>query len=121
MLGGSGWANPGATSSSQSRPYISTNGPSLLTGVQKEDLSPGDWALIPAYAEHQEVNDTDTEVVWVIVRAPGGMPVVENLESWGKSLKGDVGPGIAVDGAGNLDVDGPGFEEGDAGEVPLAS
>ena len=102
-------------------PYISAICWSLLTFVKKQDLSPGDWALIPAYAEHQEVNETDTEAVWVIVRAPGGVPVVENLESWGQSVKGDTGPGVAVDGDGNLDVDGPGFDKGDGGEAPLAS
>ena len=56
-------------------------------GDLRQDLAPGDWALIPAYREHQEVNDSDAEVVWVIVRAPGGVPVVENLNSWGESLR----------------------------------
>lgn len=51
--------------------------------VIRQDLTPGDWALIPAFREHQEVNDGDEEVVWVIVRAPGGVPVVENLSGWG--------------------------------------
>ncbi|EXJ81762.1 hypothetical protein A1O1_07827 [Capronia coronata CBS 617.96] len=49
----------------------------------RQNLGPGDWALIPAYREHQEVNYGDEEVVWVIVRAPGGVPVVENLKGWG--------------------------------------
>ena len=56
-------------------------------GDVRQDLKPGDWALIPAYREHQEVNDGEDEVVWVIVRAPEGVPVVENLEAWGASLK----------------------------------
>ncbi|KIW86938.1 uncharacterized protein Z519_12403 [Cladophialophora bantiana CBS 173.52] len=56
-------------------------------GDVRQDLKPGDWALIPAYREHQEVNDGDEEVVWVIVRAPGGIPVVENLNGWGESSK----------------------------------
>ncbi|EXJ54834.1 hypothetical protein A1O7_10175, partial [Cladophialophora yegresii CBS 114405] len=54
-------------------------------GDVRQDLKPGDWALIPAYREHQEVNDGDEEVVWVIVRAPEGVPVVENLQAWGES------------------------------------
>jgi len=53
-------------------------------GKKRQDLAPGDFALIPAYAEHQEVNDGDEEVVWVITRS-GSQPVVENLEGWGKS------------------------------------
>lgn len=48
-------------------------------------LSAGDWALIPANREHKEVNEGDEEVVWVIVRAPGGIPEVVNLTGW----KGD--------------------------------
>jgi uncharacterized RmlC-like cupin family protein len=56
-------------------------------GDLRQDLNPGDWALIPAYREHQEVNDSDEEVVWVIVRAPEGVPIVENLKGWGESLK----------------------------------
>ena len=56
-------------------------------GRKRQDLKPGDWALIPAFAEHQEVNDGDEEAVWVICRGPGGIPVVENLEGWGGSPK----------------------------------
>lgn len=51
-------------------------------------LEPGDWALIPANREHKEVNDGDDEVVWVIVRAPGGVPEVVNLTGWrGEEVK----------------------------------
>jgi uncharacterized RmlC-like cupin family protein len=60
--------------------YIESEG-----GEKKQKLDPGDWALIPAFAEHREVNDGDEDVTWVIVRAPGGSPVVQNLEGWGKS------------------------------------
>lgn len=56
-------------------------------GSKRQDLDPGDWAIIPAYAEHQEANDGEEEVVWVIVRGPGGTPVVENLAGWGESKK----------------------------------
>lgn len=54
-------------------------------GKSRQELKPGDFALIPAYAEHQEVNDSDEDVVWSIVRAPGGEPKVVNLDGWGKS------------------------------------
>ncbi|KAF2176992.1 hypothetical protein K469DRAFT_677875 [Zopfia rhizophila CBS 207.26] len=53
-------------------------------GSIRQELSPGDFALIPAYAEHQEVNDSDSEVVWIIHRG-GRNPIVHNLEGWGKS------------------------------------
>lgn len=53
-------------------------------GKKRQDLAPGDFALIPAYAEHQEVNDGDEDVVWCIVRS-GGEPFVQNLDGWGKS------------------------------------
>ncbi len=49
------------------------------------------------------------------------MPVVNNLQSWGESLKGEEEPGVAVDGDGNLDVEGPGYSKGEAGEATLAS
>ena len=54
-------------------------------GKKKETLAPGDYALIPAWAEHQEVNEGDEEVVWCIVRS-GREPHVTNLpEGWGTS------------------------------------
>jgi hypothetical protein len=37
-----------------------------------------------AFAEHQEVNDSDEDVVWCIVRS-GGEPCVVNIDGWGKS------------------------------------
>lgn len=58
------------------------------TEEQTRVLEPGDWALIPANREHKEVNDGDDEVVWVIVRAPGGVPEVVNLTGWrGEEVK----------------------------------
>jgi uncharacterized RmlC-like cupin family protein len=70
-------------------------------GKKRQDLSPGDFALIPSYvrqtcidfiqnrcsyqqAKHQEVNDGDEELRWVIVRG-GRSPIVHNLEDWEKS------------------------------------
>ncbi|KAL8747040.1 MAG: hypothetical protein Q9190_001038 [Brigantiaea leucoxantha] len=50
-------------------------------GRKRQQLSPGDFALIPAYAQHQEVNDGAEEVVWIITRS-GRTPVVKNLEGW---------------------------------------
>lgn len=53
-------------------------------GKKRQVLKQGDFALIPAYQEHQEVNDGDEEVEWIIVRS-GAEPDVVNLEGWGKS------------------------------------
>lgn len=53
-------------------------------GRKKQVLEKGDFALIPAFAEHQEVNNGDEEVEWIITRS-GRVPIVENLEGWGKS------------------------------------
>ncbi|CAC9892195.1 RmlC-like cupin [Aureobasidium pullulans] len=53
-------------------------------GKKRQVLKQGDFALIPAYQEHQEVNDGNEEVEWVIVRS-GAEPDVVNLEGWGKS------------------------------------
>ena len=55
-------------------------------GQTRQDLSLGDFALIPAWAEHQECNDGDEEVTWIITRS-GGTPVVVNLEGWGGNTK----------------------------------
>lgn len=51
-------------------------------GRKRQVLTPGDFALIPAGAEHQEVNDGDEEVTWIITRS-GRVPEVKNLEEWG--------------------------------------
>lgn len=53
-------------------------------GNRRQDLAPGDFALIPAYAEHQEVNDRGEQVTWIITRS-GRNPIVENLEGWSSS------------------------------------
>lgn len=53
-------------------------------GKKRQNLKPGDFALIPAWAEHQEVNDGDEEVTWIITRS-GRIPHVENIKGWGKS------------------------------------
>ncbi|EPQ50759.1 RmlC-like cupin [Gloeophyllum trabeum ATCC 11539] len=57
-------------------------------GQNRVEMNPGDWAIIPAYAEHQEINDGDEEVVWAIVRS-GGTPAVVNLKGWGQPPRED--------------------------------
>ena len=56
------------------------------SGQTKQTLSPGDFALIPAYAEHQEVNEGDEQVEWIITRS-GRVPEVVNLENWAENTK----------------------------------
>lgn len=53
-------------------------------GKKRQIVAKGDFALIPAYAEHQEVNDGDDELEWIITRS-GRVPIVENVEAWAKS------------------------------------
>ncbi|KAI1442988.1 RmlC-like cupin [Annulohypoxylon stygium] len=56
-------------------------------GTKRVDLEPGDYALIPAFMEHQEVNDGDEDVIWTIVRS-GRIPDVVNLTGWnGEPIK----------------------------------
>lgn len=38
-------------------------------GKTRQELAPGDFALIPAFTEHQEINDGEEDVVWCIVRS----------------------------------------------------
>ena len=54
-------------------------------GKNKQILEPGDYALIPAWTEHQEVNETDEEVIWCIVRS-GMFPCIPYLRhsSWNR-------------------------------------
>jgi hypothetical protein len=54
-------------------------------GSLGHDLSPGDFTLIPAFTEHQEVNDSDEDVVWVII-CGGRNPIVESLDGWSKKV-----------------------------------
>lgn len=55
-------------------------------GSKRVDLEPGDFALIPSNTLHQEVNDGDEEVVWIITRT-GRKPIVENVDSWNDTVK----------------------------------
>jgi uncharacterized RmlC-like cupin family protein len=48
----------------------------------KKTLKAGDWALIPAGVEHQEMNEGEEEVAWVIVRG-GKEAEVVNVDGWG--------------------------------------
>ena len=49
---------------------------------KRQELSAGDFAFIPPWTEHQEINETDEDVVWILIRS-GPEPVVVWLEDWG--------------------------------------
>jgi quercetin dioxygenase-like cupin family protein len=50
--------------------------------LRRHELSCGDFAVIPAWTEHQIRNDTDTDVVCVITQS-GSHPVGATLVDWG--------------------------------------
>lgn len=52
------------------------------------ELGPGDFAFIPAWTEHQVVNETvDQELSWVLSRH-GAEPIQVDLDGWaGRRLK----------------------------------
>jgi uncharacterized RmlC-like cupin family protein len=54
----------------------------------RHPLSQGDFAFIPAWTEHQAVNESDhVDLVWVVVRS-GPHPVEVSLTDWGGSQVG---------------------------------
>ncbi|KAL7620546.1 hypothetical protein AAE478_009541 [Parahypoxylon ruwenzoriense] len=50
--------------------------------LKRHELSAGDFAFIPPWTEHQEINETDEDVVWILIRS-GPEPVVVWLTGWG--------------------------------------
>lgn len=50
---------------------------------RRHELSPGDFAFIPAWTEHQVVNEADQgDIVWVMVHS-GGERMQVDLTGWG--------------------------------------
>ncbi|KAL1882138.1 hypothetical protein Daus18300_000623 [Diaporthe australafricana] len=50
---------------------------------RRHELSPGDFAFIPAWTEHQIVNEADEgDIVWVLVQS-GGERLQVDLNGWG--------------------------------------
>jgi uncharacterized RmlC-like cupin family protein len=77
---------------------VSGNG-SLLSQPKGDDeeperhaLGPGDFAFIPAWTEHQAVNDAEVDFHLVIIRS-GGRPVEVNLTGWGGPQAKDTAQG----------------------------
>lgn len=55
--------------------------------LKQHILEPGSFAFVPAWTEHQFVNSTDHDVVWVITQS-GSTPLGAVLTYWG----GDEAP-----------------------------
>ncbi|KAI1114894.1 RmlC-like cupin domain-containing protein [Nemania sp. NC0429] len=57
--------------------------------LKRHEISAGDFAFIPPWTEHQEINETDEDVVWILIRS-GPEPVVVYLTGWdGDQAKAD--------------------------------
>ncbi|KAH9892201.1 RmlC-like cupin domain-containing protein [Xylariomycetidae sp. FL2044] len=50
--------------------------------LKRHELAAGDFAFIPPWTEHQEINETDEDVVWILIRS-GPEPLVVYLTGWG--------------------------------------
>ncbi|GJC84455.1 hypothetical protein ColLi_07293 [Colletotrichum liriopes] len=50
--------------------------------VKRHEMSTGDFAFIPSWTEHQMLNESDQDTVWVITRS-GSQPVKVGLTDWG--------------------------------------
>ena len=71
--------------------YAASGKGTLLSNPKDEDetqqpvkypLDQGDFAFVPAWTEHQALNESDADLVWVIIRS-GSQPVEVNLTDWG--------------------------------------
>lgn len=58
--------------------------------LQRYDLGAGDFAFIPAWTEHQIVNEDDFDLICVVVHG-GSRPVGATLEDWGGDETSDQG------------------------------
>ncbi|RYP62813.1 hypothetical protein DL770_009532 [Monosporascus sp. CRB-9-2] len=61
-----------------------TNPDDDTENLKRHELSAGDFAFVPPWTEHQEINETDEDVVWILIRS-GPQPVVVYLTDWGGS------------------------------------
>lgn len=53
---------------------------------RRHNLCPGDFAFIPAWTEHQVVNEADEgDVVWILIHS-GGERVQVDLAGWGGGI-----------------------------------
>lgn len=57
----------------------------LAMDLKNHELSPGDFAFIPAWTEHQVKNETDQDLVWIIIQS-GRSPIGADLADWGGDM-----------------------------------
>ncbi|KAK7416803.1 hypothetical protein QQX98_004996 [Neonectria punicea] len=57
----------------------------MAMDLKKHELSPGDFAFIPAWTEHQVKNETDQDLVWIIIQG-GRSPIGADLADWGGDM-----------------------------------
>lgn len=50
--------------------------------LKHHELTPGDFAFVPAWTEHQAKNETDEDIVWLFIQS-GSSPVGAYLRDWG--------------------------------------
>ncbi|KEY65680.1 hypothetical protein S7711_07513 [Stachybotrys chartarum IBT 7711] len=50
--------------------------------LHRHELTPGDFAFVPAWTEHQFCNETDSDTVYLIIQG-GPRPAAVNLTDWG--------------------------------------
>ncbi|KAK4149943.1 hypothetical protein C8A00DRAFT_18449 [Chaetomidium leptoderma] len=50
---------------------------------ERHELGPGDFAFVPAWTEHQFVNESDDVDLHLVIIRSGGQPVEVNLTDWG--------------------------------------
>lgn len=69
--------------------YVASGKGLLLTSPKDEESDPerheltqGDFVFIPAWTEHQALNEAEGDMVWVIIRS-GSQPVEVSLTDWG--------------------------------------
>ncbi|KAK0630449.1 RmlC-like cupin domain-containing protein [Bombardia bombarda] len=53
------------------------------------DLDQGDFAVVPPWTEHQALNESEGDLLWVVIRN-GPQPVEVNLTDWGGSQVTDA-------------------------------
>ncbi|KAK3346618.1 RmlC-like cupin domain-containing protein [Lasiosphaeria hispida] len=49
---------------------------------ERHELEQGDFAFIPSWTEHQALNESDGDLLWVVIRS-GPEPVEVDLTEWG--------------------------------------
>ena len=58
---------------------------SVDSDPKNHELSPGDFAFVPAWTEHQIKNETDEDVVFLVIQS-GPTPIRADLTDWGGDM-----------------------------------